>query len=107
MAENFLEIVVIPAVARAQEHYFGRAMSVSGAPEPDPLPEDEQSFIAARDSFLHGRRYGDRLTFRAASRTESRFRRPTPDEQTVLREVTVKLLVTPKAIRQCDLILVE
>jgi uncharacterized protein len=51
MAERFLEIAVTPAVARAQEHYFGRAMSVSGAPERDPLTDDEQSFIAARDSF--------------------------------------------------------
>ena len=51
MAEKFLEIVVTPAVARAQEHYFGRATSVSDAPERDPLTEDEQSFIAARDSF--------------------------------------------------------
>ena len=40
-------------------------------------------------------------------KTESRFRRPTPDEQTVLREITVKLLVTLKDIRQCDQILVE
>ena len=38
---------------------------------------------------------------------KSHFRRPTPDEQTVLRELTVKLLVTPKDIRQCDRILVE
>jgi uncharacterized protein len=51
MAERFLEIVVTPAVAGAQERYFGRSMSVSGAPERDPLTEDEQSFIAARDSF--------------------------------------------------------
>jgi hypothetical protein len=40
-------------------------------------------------------------------KNKSRFRRPTPDEQTVLREITVKLLVTPKDIRQCDQILVE
>jgi uncharacterized protein len=51
MAEKFLEITVTPAVARAQEHYFGRSMNVTGAPERDPLTEDEQSFIAARDSF--------------------------------------------------------
>jgi predicted pyridoxine 5'-phosphate oxidase superfamily flavin-nucleotide-binding protein len=51
MAEKFLEIAVTPAVARAQEHYFGRAISASGAPQRDPLTEDEQSFIAARDSF--------------------------------------------------------
>ena len=36
-----------------------------------------------------------------------RFRRPTSDEQTVLREITVKLLVTLKDLRQCDRILVE
>jgi len=40
-------------------------------------------------------------------KNKSRFRRPTPDEQTVLREITVKLLVTPKDIHQCDQILVE
>jgi hypothetical protein len=38
---------------------------------------------------------------------KSHFRRPTPDEQTVLREITVKLLVTPKDIRHCDQLLVE
>lgn len=51
MAEKYLEIVVTPAVARAQELYFGRAINVSDAPERDPLTADEQSFIAARDSF--------------------------------------------------------
>ena len=51
MAEKYLEIVVTPAVARAQELYFGRSMNVSDAPERDPLTVDEQSFIAARDSF--------------------------------------------------------
>ena len=40
-------------------------------------------------------------------KAESHFRRPTPDEQTVLREITVKLLVTSKDIRQCDQLLVE
>ena len=40
-------------------------------------------------------------------KNKSRFRRPTPDEQTVLREITVKLLGTSKDIRQCDQILVE
>jgi hypothetical protein len=51
MAEKYLEIVVTPAVARAQELYFGRSINVSDAPERDPLTADEQSFIAARDSF--------------------------------------------------------
>jgi hypothetical protein len=40
-------------------------------------------------------------------KNKSRYRRPTPDEQAVLREVTVKLLVTPKDIRRCDQLLVE
>ena len=40
-------------------------------------------------------------------KNKARFRRPTPDEQTVLRELTVKLLVTPKDICQCNQVLVE
>jgi len=39
--------------------------------------------------------------------SKSRFRRPTPDEQTMLGEITVKLLVNPKDLRKCDEILVE
>ena len=35
------------------------------------------------------------------------FRRPSADEQTVLRQMQVKLLVRPKDIKQCDQILVE
>jgi predicted transposase YbfD/YdcC len=35
------------------------------------------------------------------------FRRPTADEQTVLLGMTVKLLVQPKDIQQCDQILIE
>ena len=40
-------------------------------------------------------------------KSKSRFRRPTPEEQTVLREMHLKELVTPKDIGQCDRILVE
>jgi hypothetical protein len=35
------------------------------------------------------------------------FRRPSADEQTVLRELQIKLLVRPKDIEECDQILVE
>lgn len=35
------------------------------------------------------------------------FRRPTVDEQTVLREVQVKLLVAPKDLRRCDELLIK
>jgi hypothetical protein len=38
---------------------------------------------------------------------QDRFRRPSADEQTVLREMQVKLLVRPKDLEQCDQILVE
>lgn len=37
----------------------------------------------------------------------TRFRRPTADEQTVLSEMTVKLLVRPEDVRKCDQLLVE
>ncbi len=41
------------------------------------------------------------------TKRKTRFRRPTADEQTVLREMQVKLLLTPKDIRKCDQILVQ
>jgi len=41
------------------------------------------------------------------AKCKSRFRRPTADEQTVLREMHVKLLVTRKDIQKCDQILIE
>jgi hypothetical protein len=40
-------------------------------------------------------------------KSPSGFRRPTPEEQTVLREMHLKLLITPKDIAKCDQILVE
>ena len=51
MAEIFLELLVTPSVARAQEHYFGVAMDVRGERPRDALTDDEAQFIAARDSF--------------------------------------------------------
>ncbi len=51
MAEKFLELLVTPAVARAQEHYFGGAIDVRGERPRDALTDDEAQFIAARDSF--------------------------------------------------------
>jgi hypothetical protein len=41
------------------------------------------------------------------AKPKSRFRRPTADEHTVLREMHVKLLVAPKDIRKCDQILID
>jgi hypothetical protein len=51
MADKYLELMVTPAVAQAQEHYFGRAIDMSGQRQRDALTEDETSFIEARDSF--------------------------------------------------------
>ena len=51
MAEKFLELLVTPSVAKAQEDYFGHAMDVRGERPGDALSEDEVQFIQARDSF--------------------------------------------------------
>ena len=51
MAEKFMQIVLTPAVQRAQDSYFGRHQSVDAAPEINPLTREETAFIAARDSF--------------------------------------------------------
>jgi predicted transposase YbfD/YdcC len=40
-------------------------------------------------------------------KSKSRFRRPTADEQTVLSEMTVRLLVRPQDIQKCDQILID
>jgi predicted pyridoxine 5'-phosphate oxidase superfamily flavin-nucleotide-binding protein len=46
-----MQIVLTPAVQRAEEKYFGRHQVVAHAPETDPLTPDEAEFIASRDSF--------------------------------------------------------
>jgi predicted pyridoxine 5'-phosphate oxidase superfamily flavin-nucleotide-binding protein len=51
MADKFLELMVTPSVTHAQEHYFGGAMVIGGERPRDALTEDEQGFIATRDSF--------------------------------------------------------
>jgi predicted pyridoxine 5'-phosphate oxidase superfamily flavin-nucleotide-binding protein len=51
MAEKFLELMVTPAVAHTQEHYFGGAMDVRGERPRDALTNDEAQFIQSRDSF--------------------------------------------------------
>ncbi len=51
MADRFMQIVLTPAVQRAEEKYFGRHQVVAHAPETDPLTPDEAEFIASRDSF--------------------------------------------------------
>jgi len=41
------------------------------------------------------------------TKRKNRFRRPTTDEQTVLREMQVKLLAAPKDLQRCDQILIK
>jgi predicted pyridoxine 5'-phosphate oxidase superfamily flavin-nucleotide-binding protein len=54
MATKYLDLTFTDAVCRAQKQYYGRAGHIAGAPERDPLGQDEAEFIAARDSFYVG-----------------------------------------------------
>jgi uncharacterized protein len=54
MALKYLELAMTDAVRRVQNQYDGRAVNIAGAPERDPLTQDEAEFIAARDSFYLG-----------------------------------------------------
>src|SRR6516165_8859047 len=50
MADKFMQLVLTPAVQRAQDKYFGKHGVVENAPETDPLTRSEAYFIASRDS---------------------------------------------------------
>ena len=54
MALKYLELAMTESARRAQNQYYGRAVNIAGAPERDPLTQDEAEFIAARDSFYLG-----------------------------------------------------
>jgi uncharacterized protein len=54
MAAKFMELVLTPAVQRAQDKYFGRHQVVADAQGTDVLTSDEADFIASRDSFYMG-----------------------------------------------------
>ena len=51
MADKYMQLVLTPAVQRAQDKYFGRHQVVNDTPEIDALTPDEAGFIASRDSF--------------------------------------------------------
>ena len=51
MAEKYMQLVLTPAVQRAQDKYFGKHQVVENAPETDGFTADEADFIASRDSF--------------------------------------------------------
>ena len=46
-----MQTVLTPSVQAAQQHYFGRRATITGAPERDALTDEERLFIEARDSF--------------------------------------------------------
>ena len=54
MANRFVKNMLTPEVLAAQQHYYGRVAPVAAAPERDLLTDDEQAFVAARDSFYLG-----------------------------------------------------
>jgi predicted pyridoxine 5'-phosphate oxidase superfamily flavin-nucleotide-binding protein len=51
MAKKYMQLVLTPAVQRAQDKYFGKHQVVGNAPDIDPLTPGEVSFITSRDSF--------------------------------------------------------
>ena len=51
MPRRFLDLVVTPAVARAQQRTYGASHAPGAGTEPEPIGPDEAEFIAARDSF--------------------------------------------------------
>lgn len=54
MATKYLDLMFTDSVRRTQKQYYGRAVTIAGATERDPLGQDEAEFIAARDSFYLG-----------------------------------------------------
>ena len=51
MAQQYMQLVLTPAVQRAQEKYFGRHQSIDLAPGHDPFTAEEAAFIGRCDSF--------------------------------------------------------
>lgn len=54
MAGKYLHVTMTESVRRAQQRYYGRALTIMDVPERDPLGEPEARFIADRDSFYLG-----------------------------------------------------
>jgi len=54
MANRFVKTMLTPEVLAAQQHYYGRTAQITAAPERDVLTEEEQTFIATRDSLYLG-----------------------------------------------------
>ncbi|MGE3151987.1 MAG: pyridoxamine 5'-phosphate oxidase family protein [Nitrospiraceae bacterium] len=54
MAGKYLHVTMTESVRRAQQRYYGRALTIMDVPERDPLGEPEAQFIVDRDSFYLG-----------------------------------------------------
>lgn len=54
MAMRYLQMTMTESVRRAQQQYYGRAVTMTDVPERDLLGEAEARFIADRDSFYLG-----------------------------------------------------
>jgi uncharacterized protein len=54
MATRYLDLMLTDSVGRVQKQYYGKAVTIAGAPERDPLGQAEAEFIAAQDSFYLG-----------------------------------------------------
>jgi len=54
MAGKYLQMTMTESVRRAQQRYYGHALTITDVPERDPLGEAEARFIADRDSFYLG-----------------------------------------------------
>lgn len=54
MATKYLDLMFTDSVGQAQKQYYGRAVTIAGAPERDSLGQAEAEFIADRDSFYLG-----------------------------------------------------
>src|SRR4051812_31849191 len=51
MTQHFLDLLVTPAVAAAEQHAYGGSIPIDPKSAPDVLGADEADFVAARDSF--------------------------------------------------------
>jgi len=54
MAQKYLDMTFTDAVCHVKTQYYGRAGKLTGAPDRDPLGDEEAEFIGARDGFYLG-----------------------------------------------------